>query len=369
MDTALVLWLPGPATATGEDLVELHLHGGRAVITAVEQALGGIDGVRAAEPGEFTRRGFENGRLDLSEAEGLADLLAAETEGQRAAALLVAEGGVRRLIEGWQLRLLALAAATEAELDFSDESDVGRADDAAFLGAVEALAEDIERALIEPPAERMRDGVRVVIAGPPNAGKSTLLNALAGREAAIVTSMPGTTRDVVEVPLQVRGVPFLFSDTAGIREAKDEVERVGIERAHAASAASDILLWLGKVEDRPQHAQLFLVAAQCDRAAPDARADIALSAMSGEGIEQLIGLLVACAERLLPRAGQVALSRHQQDLLCGAKSALHRAATETDGVLRAEELRTAQRCFDRITGRAGNEAMLDALFGRFCIGK
>ena len=369
LDTALVLWMPGPATATGEDLVELHLHGGRAVVAAVERALARIDGLRAAEPGEFTRRAFESGRLDLSEAEGLADLLAAETEAQRSAALMVAEGGIRRLIEGWQERLLALAAMTEAELDFSDEDDVAPADDGMFAQAAHSLAREIGSGLDHPPAERLRDGIRVVIAGPVNAGKSTLLNALAGREAAIVTAQAGTTRDVVEVPVALGGLPFVFADTAGLRDTEDAVERIGIARARAVGAACDLLLWLGPVDELPVHPNSIIVAAQADRLAPDPRADVAISALTGEGMAELTRAIVGRAKLLLPRAGSLALSAHQQALLGTAQAALVAAAGEGDALLRAEWLRAAGRAFDRVTGRAGSEDVLDALFGRFCIGK
>ena len=219
LDRALILWLPGPATVTGEDMVELHCHGGRAVIAAVEAALGAMPGLRRAEPGEFTRRAFGHGRMDLNAVEGLSDLLAAETQSQRRAALMMVEGHFSRRIDQWRRALLDLSAMAEAALDFSDEDDVPDAAIEARIGdGIGALAADVGALLDAPSAERLRDGVRVVLAGPPNAGKSTLLNALVGREAAIVSDIAGTTRDRIEVPAAIGGVAFLFTDTAGLRE-------------------------------------------------------------------------------------------------------------------------------------------------------
>ena len=243
LDRALVLLFPGPDSATGEDVAELHVHGGRAVIRAVEAALAGMPGLREADPGEFTRRALANGRIDLSEAEGLGDLLAAETEFQRRAAIRSAEGAVRREVEGWTARLLAIAARAEAILDHSDEDDVEP--DAQLHRAAE-LAADIEAVVERAPVERLRDGIRIVLAGPPNAGKSTLLNALAGRDAAIVSPIAGTTRDRIEAPVVRDGLAYLLIDTAGLAEAtEDVIEAIGIERARAALAEADQVLWLG----------------------------------------------------------------------------------------------------------------------------
>ena len=387
LDRALLLWFPGPATATGEDLAEVHLHGGRAVVAAVETALGAMPGLRRAEAGEFTRRAFLNGRIDLAEAEGLADLLAAETESQRIQALGMASGHVSRAVAGWQDRLLTLMAGAEAELNFADEDDVevGDAVMRRLREGMESLGRALDEWLARPAAEVISEGLSVVIAGPPNAGKSTLINALAQRELAIVSPVAGTTRDVIETPLALDGIAMRFSDTAGIRdEAGDGVEAIGIDRAKAAIEAADILLWLGRPSDAPEHPRVIRIAAQADRwrdeagseRVPDADAvarwDLALSAMTGEGMDALHRLIVEQARRMLPREGEAALRQRQRSALVEARQWLDimpQSPEAEDLILLAERLRLAGIALDRITGRAGVEDMLDALFGRFCIGK
>ena len=382
LDRALLLWFPGPATATGEDLAELHLHGGRAVVAAVEAALGALPGLRRAAPGEFTRRAFLNGRIDLAEAEGLADLLAAETESQRVQALGMASGHVSRAVAGWQERLLALMAGAEAELNFADEDDVDVYDGATrrLVDGMADLAAELGDWLARPAAEVIAEGLSVVIAGPPNAGKSTLINALAQRELAIVSPVAGTTRDVIETPLALDGIAMRFSDTAGIRtESADDVEAIGIGRAKAAVEAADILLWLGPPAEAPAHPRRLLIAAQADRWRGDAaaevqaaRCDLILSAATGEGMDRLHAAIVEMARVLLPREGEAALRQRQRAALAEAKDWLSiEAGTREaeDMILIAERLRLAATALDRITGRAGVEDMLDALFGRFCIGK
>jgi len=231
IDNALIIRFGGPASETGEDVAELQLHGGRSVVAAMLAALDRIDGLRLAEPGEFTRRAFENGRIDFAQAEGLADLIEAETESQRRAAIAMAGGALSRQVESWQGRLLALAAGIEAVLDFSDEGDVAPADVGEPLAA---LAAELEAFVARPSVERLRDGIRVVIAGPPNAGKSTLLNGLIGRDAAIVSDIAGTTRDVIEAPVSLAGIPFLLVDTAGLRDQVGAIEAIGsLHRAWA----------------------------------------------------------------------------------------------------------------------------------------
>jgi tRNA modification GTPase len=382
LDHALILWFPGPTTATGEDLAELHLHGGRAVVAAVEAVLAAMPGLRRAEAGEFTRRAFENGRIDLAEAEGLADLLAAETESQRVQALDHASGHVSRAVAGWQDRLLELMAAAEAELNFADEDDVevGEAVAARLIGGMAALAEELGVWLARPAAEVIAEGVSVVIAGPPNAGKSTLINALAKRELAIVSPVAGTTRDVIETPLALDGIAMRFSDTAGLRgEGADVIEAIGIDRAKAAVEAADILLWLGPPKEAPDHPRTILIAAQSDRWRGDAaveadaaRCDLALSAATGEGMDRLHRMIVEMARTLLPREGEAALRQRQRAALAETKQWLAidpESREASDLILLAERLRLAATALDRITGRAGVEDMLDALFGRFCIGK
>ncbi len=382
LDRALVLWFPGPATATGEDLAELHLHGGRAVVAAVETALATLPGLRRAEAGEFTRRAFLNGRIDLAEAEGLADLLAAETESQRVQALGLASGHVSRAVAGWQDRLLTLMAGAEAELNFADEDDVEVGDAVArrLIAGMGGLADELGGWLARPAAEVIAEGLSVVIAGPPNAGKSTLINALAQRELAIVSPVAGTTRDVIETPLALDGIAMRFSDTAGLRgDSVDTIEMIGIDRAKAAVEAADIILWLGPPHDVPDHPRAILIAAQADRWKGDAaaeaaaaRCDLMLSAATGEGMDRLHRLIVEMARTLLPREGEAALRQRQRAALGEARDWLRIEAGSREAgdlILLAERLRLASGALDRITGRAGVEDMLDTLFGRFCIGK
>ena len=369
LDQALVLWLPGPGTATGEDVLELHCHGGRAVIGAVQAALAAVPGLRAAEPGEFTRRAFANGRIDLAEAEGLADLLSAETELQRQAAMAMAGGALSRQVKDWRERLLLQSAALEAVLDFGDEDDVATlpADFAVRIGALE---QELASWLARPRAEALREGYRVVIAGPPNAGQSTLFNVLVEAEAAIATPIPGTTRDVLTRPVAYAGVPFLFADTAGLHDAAgDEVEAIGIERAMEALDRADLVLWLGPEGQGPDGA--WEVVSQCDR--PDTLAKEAqrhrISAVSGEGIAALRADLIETARAALPKPGDAALNERQHALLRDAARSLGLARHEHDPLLMAEALRLARVSFDGLLGQTTTEDMLDALFGQFCIGK
>ena len=368
LDEALVLRFDGPASATGEDVVELHCHGGRAVVEAVIGALGRIEGLRPAVPGEFTRRAFGNGRIDLTEAEGLADLLEAETEAQRRAALRMAEGGLRRQIEDWRARIVALSAEAELAIDYV-EDDPEEAP-TAIADKAGALAGELEQWLARPRAERLKDGVRVVAAGPPNAGKSSLINAIAGNERIIVSEVAGTTRDVIEVPLALFGRPFLFVDTAGVRADADALEAIGIGLAQRESEQADILLWLGESDRAPSHARLLLVHPKADlvQAPIDDRA-ILVSARTGQGIDELLARVVAVADAILPGEGEIALNQRQVRALSAARDALTEGATTNDPVLQAEALRLARGAFDRLSGRAGVEDLLDALFTRFCLGK
>ncbi|MFN4239035.1 MAG: tRNA uridine-5-carboxymethylaminomethyl(34) synthesis GTPase MnmE [Erythrobacter cryptus] len=370
LDQALVLWLPGPGSATGEDMAEVHCHGGRAVIAAIEAALGAMPGLRRAEPGEFTRRAFAHGRIDLAEAEGLADLLAAETELARAAALAMAGGALSRTVEEWRTRLLALSAEIEAVLDFSDEEDAADLPQC-FTWNIAALEREIAAWLARPRAERLGEGFRVALAGPPNAGKSTLFNALVESEAAITSPVPGTTRDVLERSVAIAGLPFTFIDTAGLRATAeaDAIEAIGIARARAALARADVVLWLGPEGEGPPGA--WEIAAQADRPdfTPKRAARATLSAVSGVGLEALKQALVEAARAALPKPGEAALNARQHARLGEAAAALAAAQHLADPLLIAEELRRARLAFDRLVGRATTEDMLDALFGRFCIGK
>lgn len=369
LDRALALLFPGPDTATGEDLAELHLHGGRAVVRSVLDALAGLEGLREAEPGEFTRRAFDHGRIDLAEAEGLADLLSAETEGQRRSALALAGGALSRQVEAWRQRLLGLAARIEAALDFSDEGEVGEDLPPGWTEDVAALAAEFAGMLARPPAERLRDGVRLVIAGPPNAGKSSLLNVLAGREAAITSEIAGTTRDIVEAPTAIGGTPFLLVDTAGLRDSDDRIEAIGVERTRQSLGAADLVLWLGSPEECPDRSRSILVHAKADLGPPHPESDVATSALTGTGVDDLVALIVRRGRRLLPREGEVAINARHRTAIAEALAALQEARGHNDLLLAAEALRQARLALDRVTGRAGTEDMLDALFDRFCVGK
>lgn len=369
LDTALVLRFPGPASATGEDVAELHLHGGRAVVATVLESLSRIEGLREAAPGEFTRRSFENGRIDLAEAEGLADLLEAETESQRRAALSLAGGTLSRLVGGWQDRLTRLAAQLEAVIDFSDEGEVGDALPPGWRESAEALRTELAELMARPTIERLRSGVRVVIAGPPNAGKSSLLNWLAGRQAAITSAVAGTTRDLVEAPTAIAGTPFLLVDTAGLRDSADEIEGIGVSRALESVEMADLLLWLGPPGDCPRPERALIVQSKIDMAEADPAADVHVSSETGEGMAGLVDILVVRARALLPAEDDVALNARHREAVREGADALQQAVELEDLVLAAEAVRVARRALDRVTGRGGVEDMLDALFSRFCIGK
>lgn len=368
LDSALVFRLPGPKSATGEDVVELHLHGGRAVVSAVLEALAAQPGLRMAEPGEFTRRAFANGRIDLAQAEGLADLLRAETEQQRRAAMAMAEGGLSRVVDTLRVNLLDASARVEAAIDFDDEDDVQPWP--ARAATLSALADTVDTQLANPPAERLHDGLRIAIAGPPNSGKSSLINALSSRDAAIVSDIAGTTRDVIEVPLRINGMALILIDTAGLRDADgDPIEAIGIARAAAIIDAADIVVWLGAPGDQPRRDHVIAIRSKADLApvADDSR--VAVSARTGAGIAALLDIIAAHAAELLPPPDAIALNQRQRSCLASLATDLHAAAQTGDLLAAAEHLRHARAALDRLTGRAGVEDMLDALFGTFCIGK
>lgn len=369
LDRALVLVFPGPDSATGEDLVELHCHGGQAVVEAVDAALLTRGGLRRAEPGEFTRRALTNGRIDLAQAQGLADLLEAETEAQRRAALMASEGQVSRAVRGWLERVLALAALVEAGLEFGEEDDVARESELLTqvrLGMVD-LRREMEDATSAPPIERVRDGVRVVIGGPPNSGKSTLLNLMTARDAAIVSPISGTTRDRLEVPVRREGVAYLLTDTAGLTKAADPVEQIGVWRAEEAIAAADLLIWLG--DDLPPRPDALWVHSRADlpgRALlPTGRAT-AIRRDSLDSIDSLWRLVADRAVSLVPTASDLPL-RSEQRRAC--RVAAEMLIADDDPLLVAEHLRCAAHHLGRGLGINATEEMLDALFARFCIGK
>lgn len=369
LDRAIILFFPAPASATGEDCLEFHCHGGRAVLDAVQKALSEVDGLRPALAGEFTRRAFENGRIDLNEAEGLADLLTAETESQRRAAMAMAEGGLSALVAAWQVALLQLSAMIEAVLDFSDEDDVPDAGiENDIFARLKALSDEVAKELTRPRAERLKDGIRVVLAGPPNAGKSTLINALAGRDAAIVSEIAGTTRDRIEVPCALNGIAYLLIDTAGLREGgADAIEQIGIARAREAMDMADIILWLGSPDDCPPNA--ISIASKADLGSVVDPRSIRLSVLLGEGLDDVMEAMDRRARALLPEEGAYAINVRQRAILSDLSAELNAARAESDMLLVAEHLRLGRLTMDRLTGRAGTEDMLDALFGTFCIGK
>jgi tRNA modification GTPase len=413
LDEALALFFKGPASETGEDVVELQLHGSRAVIAAIFAALARIEGLRLAEPGEFTRRAFENGKLDLTRVEGLADLIYADTEAQRRQALRHLQGLLGDRAEAWRRQVIEAQAFAEAGIDFSDEGDVA-ADVAAKAQQIAAgLLAEIEAALGDAQrGERLREGLVVAIAGPPNAGKSTLLNRLARREAAIVSPFAGTTRDVIEVHLDLGGYPVTLLDTAGIRETDDPVEREGVARARKRAGEADLVLWVeeagvgdGEIpfppparEPRggeggrrsrsgggPSETWLVLNKSDLLRTLPsatdglpgedqaearefDARFDI--SATGGEGVPELVAALTAyAAETFGSREPALVTRERQRTALEQAAIALKRAVSETREDILAEELRIAAQALGRLTGRVDVEDILDVIFRDFCIGK
>lgn len=382
IDRGLVLWLPGPGTFTGEDIAELHVHGSRAVIAALSDALANMDGLRPAEAGEFTRRAFENGRLDLTEAEGLADLINAETEAQRRQAVRQMEGALGTLYEGWRARAMRSLAHLEAVLDFSDEDDLPGDLMVAVAGEAAALNEEIAAHLADNRrGERLRDGVRIVIAGAPNAGKSTLMNALARRDVAIVSQRAGTTRDALEVHLDLGGYPVTLTDTAGLRESADEIEAEGVRRARAAVGRADLVVWLdaadqdaGEAPETGPGQRLLRVAAKADLARESAGKGLAVSALTGAGMDALIAALGAAAADLCGGGEDAAITRaRHRAALVDARDALQRFAEKgqetRESELLAEELRLAARALGRITGKVDVEDLLGLIFADFCIGK
>jgi tRNA modification GTPase len=393
IDRGLVLWFEGPSSFTGEDMAELHVHGSRAVIGEVVDAALAVSGTRLAEPGEFARRAFENGKLDLTQVEGLADLVDAETEAQRRQALAQSEGSLRRLYEGWRDALLQARALMEAGLDFADEGDVVADVSAKADAIVTALRSSLARHLADKSGERLRDGLRVVIAGPPNAGKSSLMNALAKRDVAIVSEEAGTTRDVIEVHLDLGGVPVIVADTAGIREAEGRVEQAGIARALARVGEADTVLWVidatdpvwdpppGTVRDIPLQGaairgavSLLSVVNKIDLAPHTGRGRdaIEISAKTGQGVDRLIAVLAEAA-RLATDSGAggplPTRTRHRVELAAAAASLERYAGPRLSPELKAEELRIAAHHLGRLTGRIDVEEVLGAIFAAFCIGK
>ena len=383
LDEALVLWFPGPGSYTGEDSAEFHLHGGRAVIAAVAEALVAA-GARPAEPGEFTRRAFLHGRLDLTAAEGIADLIEAETAAQRRQALRQAGGALGRTYEAWASQLTRLLARQEAFIEFEEEDLPADLDARVSADAVTLRTEIAAHLADGGRSERLREGLVFAILGAPNVGKSSLLNALAGRDAAIVSARAGTTRDVVEVLLELDGVPVTLADTAGLRESMDEIEAEGIRRALRRAEEAELVIAVFAADREPDAAtlellrqapaNLLVVVNKCDLAAPSeeigGHGAIAVAARTGAGLAALRTRLAACAaERAgLTAAAGLTRPRHRAALQ-EAVDWLDRLAEAPLPELRAEVLRAALRAIGRITGRVGVEDVLDLVFGEFCIGK
>ncbi|MDR6952578.1 tRNA modification GTPase [Ancylobacter sp. 3268] len=387
LDSALVLWFPGPASATGEDMAEFQLHGGRAVVAAVLAALFALPGVRPAERGEFSRRAFLNGRMSLAEAEGLADLIAAETAQQRRQALAHAFGHLADRVEGWRAALVRGMALIEAGIDFAEEDDVPAEARALARPGLETLLAELDAALADRRGAMVRDGATIAIVGRPNAGKSLLMNALAARDVAIVSDEPGTTRDVLEVGLDLDGHKAILIDTAGLRDAAGAVEAEGIRRARARIETADLVLWVhdGTGSETPAievmpppEAGLWLVVNKSDLAGvsvtmPAAARTFTVSARTGDGLD---GLTAALADFVTARAGgaehPALIRERQRGAVAEAAGHLRQglAGWETlSDELIAEELRLAARALGRVTGAIDVEDLLDVVFREFCIGK
>ena len=389
LDDGLGLWFPAPRSFTGEDVVEFQLHGGRAVEAAVTEALRGLEGLRLAEPGEFTRRAFENGKFELTAAEGLADLVNAETEAQRRQARRQLEGELGAIYEGWRARLIEGLAHYEAVIDFTEEelpADLSRKVKHQMLGLREEISQHLDD---NRRGERLRDGLHIAIIGAPNVGKSTLLNALARRDAAIVAETAGTTRDVIEVHLDLGGFPVTVADTAGLREAADGVESEGIRRAEARAADADITLALFDITHWPALDAKTLalvnddtvpILNKADLLAPGQGPDtkervggrpvVIASAETGAGMAELLERLESMVSQRIDLAGSPALTRaRHRDALEQSVDALGRFAGASEAALAAEDLRLAVRALGRITGRVEVEDILDVIFRDFCIGK
>ncbi len=375
IDEGLVLWFQGPASYTGEDCIEYHVHGGQAVVSALLNRLCGFNGVRLAEAGEFSRRAFENGKLDLTAVDGISDLIASETEAQRRLALSQSQGQLRDLYEGWRERVIYIRAMLEAEFDFSDEEDVPEEISAEGLTALSGLITEIEEHLEDNRAgEIVRDGFRVALMGKPNAGKSSLLNVLAKRDIAIVTDQAGTTRDVLEVYLDLDGYKVVVLDTAGLRSTEDAIEGEGIKRAKAAGDESDLVIWLhddpeDETVDYDGDTEVLRVHSKCDLF--DGRG-LSISAETGMGLDRLTNMLSQKVGEVVPDVGQAIITRKRyRDGLESAIEHLRNVRDYSgDGLeLRAEEARLAGIELGKLTGKVDVEDLLDIIFSKFCVGK
>jgi tRNA modification GTPase len=373
IDQGLVLWFPAPRSETGEDMAELQGHGSKAAVGEIFAVLSGL-GLRMARPGEFLRRAFDSGKLELTQVEGLADLINAETNAQHRQALAQARGDLARRAEDWRQRLIGLRAELEARLDFSDESDVSEEIPAAFGDALARLEVELHQAAATAKrGELVREGFRVAIMGRPNAGKSSLLNALARRDVAIVTEEAGTTRDVLEVPLDLRGYPVALYDTAGLREAASLAEQEGIRRAERTAEAADLVLWLedctGPPSEPPSQggAPVWRIRSKIDLCAGETTT-AGVSALTGAGLTELEARLARAAEQALGREPALVTRERQRQAIADAVEALALVAGAPEEI-QADLLRRASDAIARLSGRIDVEDVLDRLFKEFCIGK
>ncbi len=373
LDEALVLCFPHGASFTGEDVAELQMHGSIAIVNAVLRRLSELDGLRIAEPGEFTRRALENERLDLARVEGLADLIEAETEAQRRQAQRLFSGALGEKAERWRLQLIRAAALLEATIDFVDE-DVPVDVSPEVLDLLARVRRDLDAEIKgSHVAERIREGFEVAIVGAPNAGKSTLLNALAGRDAAITSEFAGTTRDVIEVRMDLHGLPVTFLDTAGLRETEDHVESIGIQRALERARAADLRVFLLTGDELPQlqpEADDIIASSKSDLFAGQG---LAVSGKTGAGIGDLVRKITGILETRASGAATATHARHREAMsraLKGLESAQVEVLHGPDRAeLAAEEMHTAIRALDSLVGRVDVEHILDEIFASFCLGK
>lgn len=378
IDRGLVLWFPGPRSFTGEDIVEFHVHGGRAVVSTLLQALSKISGLRAANPGEFTRRAFKNGKIDLTSAEGLADLISADTELQRRQAMGQFSGRLSEAARFWRRSLIETRALVEAYLDFPDEGEIP----SDISDELRSTLRDVELSLSNAlqgysEAEIIRDGAVVLIAGPPNSGKSSLLNRLASREIAIISEIPGTTRDLIELTLDLNGLPITFVDSAGIRETSDPIEARGIERTRRRAADAHLVLWLSPIDQaisdpEIKHEHLWVLTTKADLR-PDLEIENSISTMSGAGIRRLVQSL---SEHFTPRLdlleSNLLVSRRQFDAIAAGRAATLSAMAQLDChklEIVAEDLKRATRELDELVGEISHDGILSEVFSRFCLGK
>lgn len=373
IDRSIVVFFPRPASFTGEDVAEFHVHGSRAVIASLLSALTALPRIRLAEPGEFTRRAFEAGKLDLAEVEGLADLIDSDTEWQRRQALRQLEGAIGEAAAAWRRDLVRAMALLEAEIDFSDEGDVAGGLIAQALPLIDNVRTSLHKALASFSAgERVREGFVAVLVGPPNSGKSSLLNALAGRDVAIVSDIAGTTRDAIEVRLDLHGIPVTLIDTAGLRDTADLIEIEGVRRTRGLIERADIVISLRAIDSAPDgihDTADIAVASKVDLSGTISETELPISVLSGEGITALLSRIASLLSEATVAEPALLTRERQRHAAAQAASVLERAVLGAEAELMAEDVRLALRALERLVGKVDVEDMLDQLFSGFCIGK